>query len=87
MFIGVLPRSVTQDDDLKEIADGSTAKVHVIAILKCLESEGAWVPDSGAQAVWQRYKSQEHDLFLSNTTKADYFLTDGPNRGLKLLKG
>ena len=83
----MLPRSVTQDDDLKEIADGSTAKVHVIAILKCLESEGAWVPDSGAQAVWQRYKSQEHDLFLSNTTKADYFLTDGPNRGLKLLKG
>ena len=26
-------------------------------------------------------------FIASNTTKADYFLTDGPNRGLKLLKG
>jgi hypothetical protein len=60
-------------------------QVHVIAILKRLEQEGAWTPDASSQGVWQQYKSQEHDLFLSNTSKSDYFLTDGPNRGVKLL--
>ncbi len=27
--------------------------------------------------VWNRYKNQKHDLFLSRQQKKDYFLTDG----------
>lgn len=60
--------------------DPASAKVHVVDMLKALSGDsvhGERVNGILAQnPVWEQYRHQKHDLFVSKNQRTDYFLTN-----------
>jgi hypothetical protein len=57
------------------------AQVHAVTILKLLEDDTLHGPAANAvlvehRAMWERYRHQKHDLFVSRNDAHDYFLAD-----------
>ena len=78
-------------DDVSDLKDPSAFKVHLVAILKLLEGDQlhgarASAELAGHAALWDRYKHQRHDLFISKNDTRDYFLTDVEKAPSLLLK-
>ena len=87
-----LVERVLENPSLSQIKDPAAAKVHTVELLKLLTQD----PGYGMKfemvldeiPAWNKYKKQDHSLFITNTEKpmVDYFLTDGGGGPTKLLK-
>jgi hypothetical protein len=73
--------SFLENETLSTVKDPGAGKVHAIALLKLLTKD----PGYGMKfklalddlPAWQKYKSQDHSLFITSAERTDYFLTDG----------
>jgi hypothetical protein len=71
---------------LSKVKDPAAVTVHTVKLLKLLATD----PGYGMKfslylekiTAWKKYKTQDHSLFITGPEqKADYFLTDGGERG------
>jgi hypothetical protein len=82
----VLIENVLENSTLSKVKDPAAVAVHTVELLKLLATD----PGYGMKfslylemiTAWKKYKTQEHSLFITGPEqKADYFLTDGGERG------
>jgi len=84
--------SVLENPGLKETRDPASAQVHAVALLKLLCKDPGYGPkfklELSAIPAWSKYKSQDHSMMTADgksSQRADYFLTDGGSKDVKLL--
>jgi hypothetical protein len=77
----VILNDVLESDQLADVVDPAATKVHGVSLLKLLAADPSFgfqiSSDLDNQEAWGKYKNQNHDLFLTQDQKVDYFLTDG----------
>lgn len=88
-LIDILVEGLT--GDVSHLVDPSAFKVHAVAVLKLLEANSVHGPAATLALnkhgrVWDKFRHQKHDLFLSRNDTRDYFLADVQNAPSLLLK-